>query len=326
VSCSLPVDVDADRDEVTLLDIDPATFDPHEPFLVMTVERLGADGATLRRAPTSALADATTDADAPVAFVAHTGRCGSTLLTNLLATRRDVMVFREPDAVTGALEPMVRHRDDEAAATRLDAVVRAYAAVAAACGRRAVVKLSSPTASLAPVLADRFPTVPFVGVWREPAETVASFLAMAAPWAARLYEPAEHQARWWPDLAEREDGPLTAVRFFARCWNSAATGLAALPADRRRLLAYPELTTAATSTPDQLVEAMTRWFGLPAGEQLVERLHSASRIYSKDPTRREAFDPAERHRRPPLPAAAAADVERLTGPARARLAAAGRPL
>jgi hypothetical protein len=292
----------------------------------MTVQRLLAAGHRPRPVASVALASETADesATAPAAFVVHTGRCGSTLLMNLLAAHPHVLAFREPEPVMPLLDGSARLDGDEQrrAVLGLDAVVRAYGAVAAAVGRRAVVKLASPCSSLAPALAARFPSTPIVGLWRDPIESVASSLAGPAGWAARIYAPSDLQARWWPILARPRTEPLTATRFFALCWASAVDGLLGVPDDRRRLLGYGELTSDA----NQVVEDLTTWFGLAPAPLDAQVLAEVSSTYAKDPGVTVRFDPGGEHRRPPLPPAAEADVRSLTTPAVQRLRNAGQPV
>ena len=108
----VPIASDAPASSVEVLDVDPATVDLREPFFHMTVQRLLVEGHRPRTigidALVSATATATSPRPPPLAFVVHTGRCGSTLLMNLLAAHPDVMAFHEPEPVLPLLDGSAR--------------------------------------------------------------------------------------------------------------------------------------------------------------------------------------------------------------------------
>jgi hypothetical protein len=327
VTRPLVVEVDPDEGTATVIDVSPSTFDPHEPFLMMTVARLLANDAAPRVASLGPLVNelrrVSTDAPEPIAFVVHSGRCGSTLVTHLLDAHPDVMVFREPEPLAPLLQRSIylSGAEREEAGAALDAIVRSYATLAAMRGRRAVVKMPSPATALTPALAARFTTTPFVSVWREPEASVASFLASPAPWAARLYDGPEVQARWWPALARPQAEPLTATRFFSFCWASAIDGIVGVPPARRRLVDHHELT----SSPKQMFADLMSWVGLDPAGVAEDQLDAISATYAKDPARATPFDPAGAHHRPALPARAEVEVGRITAAARQRLRLAMHP-
>src|SRR5262249_10647978 len=104
-----PVGVDVENGHVELLDLDGETYG--EPFFHETVERRLRERHALRPVKLDFrdfLHAAGHYRKAPDAFLFHLGRCGSTLLANILAAPRDHLRLKEPPIVSDLISYWLR--------------------------------------------------------------------------------------------------------------------------------------------------------------------------------------------------------------------------
>jgi hypothetical protein len=150
--------------------LDGLGFD--EPFFVQTVERAFRTPFSLlfrRETPIEAL-EALPQALQPSGFVFHGSRCGSTLVSRMLASPPQNLVVSEPLPVDQVLRSRAPESDR----------VRWLRAVVAALGRprrgeRAyVLRLDAWNACSLGLVRRAFPGVPWVFLFREPVEVLAS--------------------------------------------------------------------------------------------------------------------------------------------------------
>ena len=156
-----------------------------EPFFCDSVEaalRRPFNLAFRRQAGIDALLDwqARSPGIAPTAFVFHVSRCGSTLLAQVLAGFESHIVLSEPPPLDVLLRA---HYDDPAAEERQPAWI---AALLSAWGQRRngseralVVKLDAWNIFELPLLRTACPDTPWIFLYREPLEVVASHLQLA---------------------------------------------------------------------------------------------------------------------------------------------------
>jgi hypothetical protein len=143
-----------------------------EPFFHDTIRSLGRCEASVCRTPLEALA-AVPNTTRPSALIFHLSRCGSTLLTQMLATLPHCIVHSEPSAV----ESLLRHRQTGQIASA-EKVLRDLIGV---LGQRrfpaeeeCVVKLDCWHIHDLPLFRRAFPDVPFLFVYRDPEEVISS--------------------------------------------------------------------------------------------------------------------------------------------------------
>lgn len=150
--------------------LDGATFD--EPFFVQTVERALRNPFSLlfrQETPIAAL-DELEPGLQPSGFVLHGSRCGSTLVSQVLAAAPECLVLSEPPPV----DQVLRARAPEAER------VRWLRAIVSALGRprtreRAyVLKLDAWAACDLRTLRAAFPDAPWVFLFREPLQVLVS--------------------------------------------------------------------------------------------------------------------------------------------------------
>jgi hypothetical protein len=154
---------------------------PDEPFFDQTVQRCLADparAASRRCTPLAALPmdspRGTADELRPTGFVFHTSRCGSTLVARMLRATGSTLVLSEPAPLADVLS---RYQDRLADRTeRVRAMIMALGHARAPGHRHYVVKFDAWAVFDLALIRDAFPLVPWVFLYREPADVLASQL------------------------------------------------------------------------------------------------------------------------------------------------------
>lgn len=273
---------------------------------------------------------------APRGLIAHTGRCGSTLLANMLGTHPAVRMIKEPEALSQVLI-------DRAPIRAVAAILRAFGRGLPASAAVLVKCTNWQALELGRLLAE-FGDTRAIFLWRPAAEVVASYLDQPALWQSWRYDP-ERRATWFPhetaettetteisetteitetvETAETTD-PLNFTDLavlYAHAWRvSCVAALRARRefADRVKIISYAELR----ADPGEIVRASAHHFELPATHDLIAQMTRDSARYSKTPD--VAFDPMGIHARQQLTAAQRRVVSRIAGTLEADLILAGR--
>lgn len=153
-----------------------------EPFFCDSVEaalRRPFNLAFQRRTGIDALLDwqARSPGIAPTAFVLHASRCGSTLLAQVLAGFASHIVLSEPPPLDALLRT---HYGDPAAGERqsawIGALLSAWGQRRQGAERALVVKSDAWNIFELPLLRRCFPDTPWIFLYRDPLEIVASHL------------------------------------------------------------------------------------------------------------------------------------------------------
>jgi hypothetical protein len=151
--------------------LDGLGFD--EPFFVQTVERAFRTPFSLlfrRETPIDAL-EAVPPGLEPSGFIFHGSRCGSTLVSRMLASPPQNLVLSEPLPV----DQVLRSRAPESDRVRwLRAVVAALGRPRRGVERAYVLKLDAWNTCSLDLVRLAFPDVPWVFLFREPVEVLAS--------------------------------------------------------------------------------------------------------------------------------------------------------
>jgi hypothetical protein len=140
-----------------------------DPFFEETIQRCLREPARLlfrRATPLTAIAEP--EAPQPSGLIAHMSRCGSTMLSQALVARGDVLVWSEPPIVDQVVRAAaVGH-------TTVDSL-RGVLAIPARAGRpHSVVKLDAWTTLDLPIVRAAAPDVPIVMLVRDPLEVFVS--------------------------------------------------------------------------------------------------------------------------------------------------------
>jgi hypothetical protein len=284
----LPVGIDRDRNAVVLRPLMDLPFQEAKYLYTLRandnrasytwpVARFIDEAAALPPGPATGL-------------IGHVSRCGSTLLTNLLALRRGTLVLKEPGFLAPTEPELLR------------ALLDYCGSVARIHGRELVVKPASWTS---PALFAATATGPqrWLLLWRDPFAVVSSLLAAAPNWASRT------------ELTNRVCDNRT--EFYAAVWSAIVTAFTSGTGQDERRLRFLDYETLVVDKGRALV-ALQTWFGLGDADEVPSGFEAEQGRYSKasDAT---GFDPAGAHHRPPLTPADAAAVSRETKDAMAAL-------
>ncbi|WHS60598.1 sulfotransferase family protein [Pseudomonas sp. G2-4] len=110
---------------------------------------------------------------APSAFIFHASRCGSTLVSQMLAQLADHIVISEPPPLDTLLRGDMAHAERCVA---LKGLLSAYGQRRGGVERRLVVKLDAWNIGELPLLRACFPDTPWLFVYRDPLEIAVSHL------------------------------------------------------------------------------------------------------------------------------------------------------
>ncbi|GAA2797976.1 hypothetical protein [Saccharopolyspora taberi] len=293
---ALPVAVDTDRDVLVLSPLAEARFD--EPSFDGTA-RAGADGRLYRWTLDDFVDQvAKYRPTQPLRLIAHTSRCGSTLLANLLGLRPHHMVLKEPGFLVHSSQRALRRgpsRED----VLLRALLHYCRAVADAHHRSLVVKLTSWTAPLILRALEGSPDVRWLFQWRDPAAVVASQLASSP--------------RWWTHEDIRSDvarllahqDETDPARFYALVWCAITNAALSTPMPSLR---YEDLV----SDKLRALLAAEEWLSLGVAQAAPDGFEERKSQYSKGSSS-QRFDPVGAHRRPQLEEHQATAVQSLSG-------------
>jgi hypothetical protein len=319
----LPVRFDWPGRRVELLDLAGAEY--REPFFHETVARWRRDHPEARSIeldlPAFIAAVRVEPIRAPSGLIYHVGRCGSTLLANMLAVPRDHLVLKESLALNAVLSQVIHWGYDAGEVRRAQwegfaRLVFSYLAwPAPGTERRLLVKLSSWAIVLAGTLDRLLPNTPAVYLHREAEAVVGSMLATPPGFDNLRSQPRHIAARFFPSLAS-EAGDLSPLRFYAHVWRSVVEQVLAQPAGRLLVLEYGDLTTDPGGTARRVLDH----FGLRVEADAADRMAALQRVYAKDPRGSERFDAANSHARPPLDSAQRAELAEIIGDLPSRFA------
>jgi hypothetical protein len=150
----------------------------HQPFFRDAVEdalRLPFNQAFRRTTALSTLADwqVCSPGLTPSAFIFHASRCGSTLISQMLAQLDNHIVISEPpplDALLRSDLPAVERR------AAIKGLLSAYGQRRLGSEQRLVIKLDAWNITELPVLRECFPETPWLFVYRDPLEIAVSHL------------------------------------------------------------------------------------------------------------------------------------------------------
>lgn len=279
-----PVAVGPDL-ETTFLDMRGQPFDA--PAFDMSVDQARAGGRrpAMFSLPGRAIVDAPVHrtGSGPPAIILHVGRCGSTLLCNLLANSGGWTAIREPELLNSLFLSRAAARNT-GAGEQIDALAERIIDIftGGTSPNRCVIKLSSWTAALVADMLGRRCDMRVVVVVRDPWATVASLLAEPPHWYGACAGVA------------RSDRP-GAARFFAGAWRNIIRTARQLPDERTLFVRYEDIV----GDPAAMLRRVRRHLGDPGAMGGPAELAQSIAHYSKGQPG-EVFDPAGRHRREAL--------------------------
>jgi hypothetical protein len=245
-----------------------------EPFFEDTVRRCLSHPFNRLFRPRTPVADlANLHPGRPAGLIFHTSRCGSTLVSQMLAVLPGTIMVSEAEPVDTLLRGFPGLREEERTAA-LRGLLGALGRPRNPGERHLVFKLDAWSALQLPLLRRAFPGVPWAFVYRDPVEVLVS----------HQRQPGRHMVPGLlqPPLPGLDPAGIPREEYAARVL--AAIVEAVLEEHRpgeSLLVAYPELPGAVTSLLDH--------FGIETGDEDEVRLREAAARDAKDPARR--FEP-----------------------------------
>ncbi len=230
--------------------------------------------------PVQAL-DAFDDSVAPTAFIFHASRCGSTLLTQILATLPQCVVLSEPPVLDAFLRFHHRHPQHSGGVGTLRKLVASLAQKRTGAERHCIVKLDSWHVPWVGLLREAFPRTPFVFLYRDPREVMDSHRRQRG---RQMVPGLVNTSALQPDVAGLQPGDLDA--YAARVLEAVfASGVRAAACANLRLVNYTELPKIVFN------DLMPQWGIACAGEEFAAAKARAA-FHSKHPNRRFEGDAA----------------------------------
>jgi hypothetical protein len=251
-----------------------------EPFFDQTVERWagGAPPPRLLRTGLDALEalDAAPSLE-PTALIFHLSRCGSTLLSRLLATLPETLVIAEPRPLNTLLMSDPAEIGEERLAGLLRSMVRALGRHRLGTARHYILKLSSWNIARLAVFRRAFPGVPLIWLQRTPVEVMGSVLADPPGWLQLRRAP--RQAELLFGLPPAESAALDDAGFCGRALAAMLVNACRADDAGALLVDYREL-------PEAIWTRIAPALGLTLSADEIARMRDEARFHSKDPRRR----------------------------------------
>jgi hypothetical protein len=234
----------------------------------------------------------------PAGFIFHMSRCGSTLVSRMLAALPDILVLSEPPPLDAVVKLAMNEEGlgpDSRATRALPAMIGAL--VRGQAGRP-VVKLDSWQAMALPAFRSAFPSVPWIFLYREPVEILVSLMTLGTPTLQLPGQAFDGAAAEGPDAAAGQ-----CARSLAGICNSAI----AHAGDGGLLVNYNEL-------PDAIGRILAH-FAIVAGPKRAAAMKALAALDAKEPTHAFVAD-AVAKRDSASPAVRSAAERYLAGPYR----------
>jgi hypothetical protein len=245
-----------------------------EPFFDQTVARwaTGPQAQPLVRTGLDALLalDDQPSLD-PSGMVFHFSRCGSTVVSRLLATVPGVVVVAEPSPLNALLGLDPQRVDGAVLVQMVRMLVRALGRRRNGDERQLVLKCTSWNIRRQEILSAAFPDTPWVWVQRDPASVVASLLATPPGWLGHQLPPSQTARLFGIDPATVST--MMRGEFVARALGAMLFSAAAGPA-RRVCIDHADLPTAVW-------QRVAPHFGIEIDALVIERMTEQSKFYSK---------------------------------------------
>lgn len=208
----------------------------------------------------------------PTGFIFHASRCGSTLVTQMLASMPHCRVLSEPTILGAVIQRSRSTGADDGAVALLRGVVAVLGAARGDVEKHCFIKFDSRAILAMPLIRRAFPDVPWMFLYREPLEILG----------ARVWSPS---GRLPPGVAEAgllDGNPLEIERmsleeFWTRVLASRfEAALEYYEPGKSLVLNYQQL-------PDSVWGSVLPFFGIGCSAGDVDVMRSASMFNAKNP-------------------------------------------
>jgi hypothetical protein len=250
--------------EISVMQIGAVEFS--DAFTAWTVERVG--GSKHKHfLPTPVFPRSVEGA--PTGIIFHVGRCGSTLVSQLLKHVPSLTVYSEPDVIDDVLRPP-REWSDQHTIGAFRLLGHLFAEHS---GGKYIWKLRSASTLFCDVVVRAFPNTPWVFCVRDPLEVGVSFLSHAVPvnWLKQYDDCANP---YLPFMPGAQDGHPSREIYFARAFAYFCRAIGRLDRSRGLVVRYEDLPDAAWST-------VAPHFGVRLTAEETSGMARAATLYSK---------------------------------------------
>jgi hypothetical protein len=207
----------------------------------------------------------------PTGFIFHMSRCGSTLISQMLAAVERNLVISEAAPIDEVLG-LSRMKDHETRSSQLTWIVNALGRRRGPAEQNYFVKFDSWNSLELDLITKTFPDVPWVFVYREPVEVIVSQMRQRG---SQMVPGA--MATLAPDLSLKNALKTTPEEYCARLLARICDSALQHARDRNCLLVnYREL-------PDAIVTSVTRHFGVTFDATENEAMRTAAGFDAKNP-------------------------------------------
>jgi hypothetical protein len=258
-----------------------------EPFFRSTVGRCMRHPFNLlfvRRTPIATLMDwqEASPGLPPRGFIFHMSRCGSTLVSQMMAALPQNVMISEPPAIDAILNAKFRGASDGQRIAWLRGMFSALGQAWQGNERNLFVKFDACHALHLPLIRRAFPDVPWIFLCREPVEVLVSHMNSRASYLV----PGMTDLRL-PGLDLVAAMQMPPEVYCARVLGQICT--AALEALRTggRVIDYTQL-------PDVVCSSLAEYFGIAATPSDLDRMRAAAQFDAKSPTMFFAPDAAKK--------------------------------
>jgi hypothetical protein len=207
----------------------------------------------------------------PSGFVFHVSRCGSTLLGNMLLGSPRHLVVQEAESFNAVLRERERGSDAERIAL-VRATAEAFWAARSPEHERLFIKFSSWNVLELPLLRAAFPDVPWLFVYRDPVEVVASNLLRPGGWVREQRDPA--RASYLSGVAPARAVAMPRAEYCARVVDRYARAALANADPLAHFVDYEQLS-------EPCLRYVLRAFDVAASESELAAMAAQRSFYSK---------------------------------------------
>lgn len=211
--------------------------------------------------------------DLKLNFIFHMSRCGSTLITQMLATSERILVLSEPSIVNEILDPNLKITPEERSAL-LRATLVSFKKFAPNSTERIVVKFRSWNTLYLPKILKEFPETLWMFVHRNGTEVLMSDLASPPGWIRSKEQSAEYFAEFL-GITSAEILSLSLEEYTARMLGAICSMAVANKSDKSIFIDYEDITTRLTNVLNNAWE-------MRFTEKELKDMFDRTRVYSKD--------------------------------------------
>jgi hypothetical protein len=263
-----------------------------EPFFEQTIGKALQNPARLLfrpRTPISALEDLRRESPGipPTGFIFHMSRCGSTLVSQMLASSRSNVVVSEAPAIDWILNSHlgVHQPSRELRIRWLRGLMGAMAQRRRGNERRFFVKFDSWHVLELPLILEAFPDVPWIFLYRDPVEVMVSqHRVRGTQMIPGIMDPLVFGIE--PEPPEGMDLDRYCARVLARTCDAA---LQHLGLSRGLLVNFSEL-------PDAAIGPLDRFFGTQFSADEIQAMETTTHADAKNPSQKHERDAAAKQR------------------------------